>query len=68
MGLFRRKEKPEERADPGREVDASDSLLRALISGTDVDKTILLQIPAVRDVWKRLPERSAACRLSYTAR
>ena len=47
MGLFRRKEKPEERADPGREVDASDSLLRALISGTDVDKTILLQIRLV---------------------
>ena len=49
MGLFRRKEKPEERADPGREVDASDFLL-------------------LGDVWKRLPERSAACRLSYTAR
>ena len=62
MGLFRRKEKPEERADPGREVDASDSLLRALISGTDVDKTILLQIPAVRGCLEKIA--GTVCRLS----
>lgn len=61
MGLFRRKEKPEERADPGREVDASDSLLRALISGTDVDKTILLQIPAVRGCLEKIA--GTVCRL-----
>ena len=61
MGLFRRKEKPEERADPGREVDASDSLLRALISGTDVDKTILLQIPAVRGYLEKIA--GTVCRL-----
>lgn len=61
MGLFRRKEKPKERADPGREVDASDSLLRALISGTDVDKTILLQIPAVRGCLEKIA--GTVCRL-----
>jgi len=61
VGLFRRKEKPEERADPGREVDASDSLLRALISGTDVDKTILLQIPAVRGCLEKIA--GTVCRL-----
>lgn len=61
MGLFRRKKKPEERADPGREVDASDSLLRALISGTDVDKTILLQIPAVRGCLEKIA--GTVCRL-----
>lgn len=61
MGLFRRKEKPEERADQGREVDASDSLLRALISGTDVDKTILLQIPAVRGCLEKIA--GTVCRL-----
>lgn len=61
MGLFRRKEKPEERADPGREVDASDSLLRALISGTDVDKTILLQITAVRGCLEKIA--GTVCRL-----
>lgn len=61
MGLFRRKEKLEERADPGREVDASDSLLRALISGTDVDKTILLQIPAVRGCLEKIA--GTVCRL-----
>ena len=61
MGLFRRKEKPEERADPGREVDASDSLLRALISGTDVDKTILLQSPAVRGCLEKIA--GTVCRL-----
>ena len=61
MGLFRRKEKPEERAAPGREVDASDSLLRALISGTDVDKTILLQIPAVRGCLEKIA--GTVCRL-----
>ncbi len=61
MGLFRRKEKPEERADPGREVAASDSLLRALISGTDVDKTILLQIPAVRGCLEKIA--GTVCRL-----
>ena len=61
MGLFRRKEKPEERADPGREVDVSDSLLRALISGTDVDKTILLQIPAVRGCLEKIA--GTVCRL-----
>ena len=61
MGLFRRKEKPEERADPGREVDASDSLLRALISGTDEDKTILLQIPAVRGCLEKIA--GTVCRL-----
>lgn len=61
MGLFRRKEKPEERADPEREVDASDSLLRALISGTDVDKTILLQIPAVRGCLEKIA--GTVCRL-----
>lgn len=61
MGLFRRKEKPEERADPGREVDASDSLLRALISGTDVDKTILLQIPTVRGCLEKIA--GTVCRL-----
>ena len=61
MGLFRRKEKPEERADPGREVDASDSLLRALISGTDMDKTILLQIPAVRGCLEKIA--GTVCRL-----
>ena len=59
--MFRRKEKPEERADPGREVDASDSLLRALISGTDVDKTILLQIPAVRGCLEKIA--GTVCRL-----
>ena len=61
MGLFRRKEKPEERADPGREVDASDSLLRALLSGTDMDKTILLQIPAVRGCLEKIA--GTVCRL-----
>lgn len=61
MGFLWKKAKPEERADPQSEVGVSDSLLTALINGTDVDKSILLQIPAVRGCVEKIA--GTVCRL-----
>ena len=48
MAFFWNRNKAEERTNAEMGVGVSDSLLTALLNGTDVDKTILLQIPAVR--------------------
>ena len=61
MGFLWKKAKPEERADPQGEVGVSDSLLTAIINGTDVDKSILLQIPAVRGCLEKIA--GTVCRL-----
>lgn len=61
MGLFGRKTKPEERADPQGEVKAEESLLRALIGPTDVSKETMLQIPVVNACIDKLA--GTICRL-----
>lgn len=61
MGLFKRKQKPEERADPQRMVTAEESLLQALIGTTEVTKEMMLQIPTVRGCIDKLA--GTACRL-----
>lgn len=60
MGFFfRKKEKTEERT--AGEVGATDTLLAALLSGTEADKGMLLQIPAVRGCIEKLS--GTVCRL-----
>ena len=64
MGFFEKlwkRRKVEERADTEIEAGASDSLLTALFNGTDVDKTILMQIPAVRACLEKIA--GTVCRL-----
>ena len=61
MAFFWKKNKAEERADAEIGVGASDSLLTALLNGTDVDKTILMQIPAVRACLEKIA--GTVCRL-----
>lgn len=61
MAFFWKKNKAEERADAEIGVGASDSLLKALLNGTDVDKTILMQIPAVRACLEKIA--GTVCRL-----
>ena len=61
MAFFWKKKKAEERADAEIGVGASDSLLTALLNGTDVDKTILMQIPAVRACLEKIA--GTVCRL-----
>ena len=64
MGFFEKlwkRRKVEERADTEIEAGASDSLLTALFNGTNVDKTILMQIPAVRACLEKIA--GTVCRL-----
>lgn len=61
MAFFWKKNKAEERTNAEIGVGVSDSLLTALLNGTDVDKTILMQIPAVRACLEKIA--GTVCRL-----
>ena len=61
MGFFRKKEKPEERADPQGMVATEEGLLQALIGTTEITKETLLQIPTVRSCIEKIA--GTACRL-----
>ena len=61
MAFFWNRNKAEERTNAEMGVGVSDSLLTALLNGTDVDKTILLQIPAVRACLEKIA--GTVCRL-----
>lgn len=62
MAFFWNRNKAEERTNAETGVGVSDSLLTALLNGTDVDKTILMQIPAVRACLEKIA--GTVCRLS----
>lgn len=61
MAFFWNRNKAEERTNAETGVGVSDSLLTALLNGTDVDKTILMQIPAVRACLEKIA--GTVCRL-----
>lgn len=61
MAFFWNRNKAEERTNAEIGVGVSDSLLKALLNGTDVDKTILMQIPAVRACLEKIA--GTVCRL-----